>query len=77
MTHVGLPTYADSVYMELRQIELPSGIARMGTPIKVYRNRPRGNNQPYVPTHRFAGNILDTPALETWILGMDSAAAAR
>jgi Peptidase family S41 len=70
VTHVGLPTSADSVYMEVRVQELPSGAARMGVPIKVYRNRPRGHNVPYLPTHSFDGDMGDTPALEQWILGL-------
>jgi hypothetical protein len=75
-THVGRTTYADSVYMENAYVPLPSGIAELGFAVKVYRNRPRGNNQPYVPHHRFAGDISDTPALERWIQQLASTRAA-
>jgi hypothetical protein len=72
---VGRATYADSVYMEIRYQMLPSGVADLGLGVKVYRNRPRGNNQPYVPKreHRFSGDMRDTAALERWI----SALAAK
>ena len=70
VTHVGLPTSADSVYMEVRSQLLPSGAAKLGVPIKVYRNRPRGHNVPYVPKHRYDGDLGDTAALEAWMLGL-------
>jgi hypothetical protein len=70
ITHVGLPTTADSLYMEVRAAELPSGAAKLGVPIKVYRNRPRGHNVPYLPRHRYDGDLGDTPALEKWLLGL-------
>lgn len=70
VTQVGLPTSADSVYMEVRTAELPSGAAKLGVPIKVYRNRPRGHNVPYVPRHRYDGDVGDTAALEQWLTGL-------
>jgi hypothetical protein len=71
--HVGRTTAADSVYMELRFVPLPSGIARLGFATKVYRNRARGHNQPYVPHHIWNGNITDTAALERWIMSLRGA----
>jgi hypothetical protein len=78
-THVGRTTFADSVYMESRYEDLPSGVAELGLAVKVYRNRPRGNNQPYVPRpeHRFTDDIRDTAALERWILAMPAQHASR
>jgi hypothetical protein len=72
--HVGQPTSADSVYMEVRPVALPSGAARLILPIKVYRNRPRGHNVPYVPQARFEGFMGDTEALERWVEGLASGA---
>jgi hypothetical protein len=71
---VGRTTAADSVYMERRDVTLPSGIGRLAFATKVYRNRPRGNNQPYVPHHIWEGDIADTAALERWILSLPRAA---
>ncbi|MGO4327678.1 hypothetical protein AB4Z48_25605 [Cupriavidus sp. 2TAF22] len=36
--------------------------------LKLWRNRPRGNNVPYVPAWRFEGDIEDTAALRGWLL---------
>jgi hypothetical protein len=63
--------------MESSYLQLPSGVVELGFATKVYRNRPRGNNQPYVPRHRFAGDMRDTPALERWILGLAAKPAPR
>lgn len=46
---MGETTDKDSVYMDVRDIELPSKKGHFIFPIKVYRNRPRKNNQPYYP----------------------------
>lgn len=67
-THVGLPTSADSVYMEVRPVDLPSGVERLGLPVKVYRDRLRGHNEPYVPHVMYEGDINDTAAVEAWLL---------
>jgi hypothetical protein len=68
--HVGQTTSADTLYMEIRQLRLPSGIAAVSMPMKVYRGRPRGSNQPVEPAHAFTGDIADTPALERWIAAL-------
>ena len=43
----------------------------------LYRNRPRGNNQPYVPHHAWKGSMADTAALEKWILSLPVAPRER
>jgi hypothetical protein len=75
--HVGRTTSADSVYMELRNVRLPSGVAWLSFATKVYRNRPRGNNEPYVPHHTWQGSMADTAALEKWILSLPAAPRER
>lgn len=64
---VGRETSADTLYMDIRQDALPSGLGQVAVPMKVYRHRPRGSNEPLKPVHAFAGDITDTPALETWV----------
>ncbi len=64
---IGRATGADTLYMENRRYELPSGITGGSMPMKVYRGRQRGSNEPAVPVHRFAGDIGDTKALEQWV----------
>lgn len=46
--HLGETTSADSVYMVGSDSVLPSGNL-LTMPIKVWRNRRRGNNEPYIP----------------------------
>ncbi|MFN0062828.1 MAG: S41 family peptidase [Myxococcaceae bacterium] len=67
VVHVGQTTDADTLYMEVRTQELPSGISRLGLPMKVYRGRSRGHNVPLIPSHRYEGDISDTGSLETWL----------
>lgn len=68
ITFIGETTGADSVYMELRKVSLPSGKGTLGFPIKVYRNRPRGHNVPHTPDIQYKGNLQDTAELQSFIL---------
>ncbi len=63
----GQTTGADSLYMQAREIALPSKLGHLNFPMKVYRNRPRKNNEPYHPDVEFIGNIKDTKAVEEWV----------
>jgi hypothetical protein len=65
--HIGAETYADSAYMENRPVALPSGFARMGLPIKVYRGRARVSGQTYVPDILYAEADWSTEALQAWV----------
>ncbi len=49
---IGLATGADTDYMECRDVQLPSSLGTLHFPIKVYRNRARKPNEPYVPHYR-------------------------
>lgn len=46
--HLGEATGFDSIYLDVGWLTLPSGNALV-LPLKVWRNRPRGNDQPWVP----------------------------
>jgi Peptidase family S41 len=46
---IGAPSGSDSTYMEARYQALPSGLAKVTIPNKVYVNRPRANGQVYLP----------------------------
>jgi Peptidase family S41 len=48
-TLIGAPTQADSTYMEIRTELLPSQMARVILPAKIWVNRPRGNGEIYRP----------------------------
>jgi hypothetical protein len=65
--HVGQTTSADTLYMDVRRVKLPSGVTGVSMPMKVYRGRPRGANVPVVPTYLFSGDIADTAAVERWL----------
>jgi hypothetical protein len=66
--HVGAATYADAVYIDNRSVRLPSDLGWFGFSMKVYRGRPRGHNQPYVPTSPYEGMTWDTPTLQAWLI---------
>lgn len=63
----GRETGADTVYMESRSITLPSGLGVMAMPMKYYRGRARGSNQPVTPTYPFNGDMNDDAAVEAWV----------
>lgn len=64
---IGRETSADTVYMDVRFTDLPSGLTRLTLPMKVWRGRARGNNEPHTPAHVFEGDMGDDAALRTWI----------
>lgn len=64
--HVGLPTSADTLYIDVGSQLLPSG-AQFWLPLKVWRDRRRGNNQSYDPQLIFHGDINDTSAVKSWV----------
>ena len=66
--HLGQTTAADTVYMEVRGLPLPSGLGRFVVSQKVYRGRARGHNEPYVPKAKFDGPISDTPRVQAWVM---------
>lgn len=64
---IGRETSADTLYMDVRDQDLPSGLAAMAIPMKVYRGRARGNNEPQSPLHVFDGDMADESAILAWI----------
>lgn len=65
---VGKTTGADSLYMDVRTVNLPSSHGTLMFPMKVWRNRTRGNNQPYNPDIEYPGDINDSKAFEQWVM---------
>ena len=63
----GQRTGADSLYMQARTVALPSKLGHLSFPMKVYRNRKRGDNEPYRPDVEFVGDIKNTPEVEQWV----------
>jgi hypothetical protein len=65
--HAGLPTSADSLYMDVHNIALPGGRVSLSYPMKVYRNRIRGHQSFYTPAIAVTTTELDDAALVKWI----------
>jgi hypothetical protein len=70
VVHVGSVTSADTQYMESRAEQLPSGLATLVIPIKVYRGRVRPDGGYFTPTFRFDGLHWSDKALRTWVLSL-------
>jgi hypothetical protein len=68
VVHAGQTTGVDTHYMENWGMQLASGLASIGYPMKVYRNRRRGHNAAYVPKAPYEHDIRDTRTLEAWIV---------
>jgi hypothetical protein len=68
VVQLGLPTAADTVYMDLANAPLPSGLGQFSWGMKVYRDRSRGNNAWYEPKYRWPGGPMnDDEAVVRWI----------
>jgi hypothetical protein len=65
---IGQPTKADRLYMEVREVVLPSGLGIFFFPIKVWRNRWRGDKIPHMPDLPYAGDMAHTRALQKFVL---------
>ncbi|UCX03644.1 S41 family peptidase [Shewanella glacialimarina] len=70
LIHAGQETSADTVYMDVRGLNLPSNLGAFSLAQKVYRDRERGHNQSYVPQYQFNGSMTDTKGLQTWVLSL-------
>jgi hypothetical protein len=69
VVHIGGVTAADTQYMDVRRVTLPSGAATLGFAMKVYRQRGRGL-PPRQPRHLYAGDFGDHAAVERWALAL-------
>lgn len=65
--HLGQTTSADTVYIELGKAKLPSGNL-LFLPLKVWRNRLRGNNEPWVPQVPLTVDMTDDAAVRNAVL---------
>ncbi len=68
ITLIGQTTKADRLYMEVRTINLPSKLGTFSFPIKVYRNRPRKDNEPHKPD--IECDTTNTDSLKALILSI-------
>jgi len=70
VVHVGSVTSADTQYMESRTAQLPSGLATLVIPIKVYRGRVRPEGGYFTPAFQFKGLHWTDEALRAWVLSL-------
>jgi hypothetical protein len=54
---IGQETSADTNYMEVRSVPLPSGLGSFTFPMKIYRNRQRKSGETYVPDYVYVGDM--------------------
>ena len=66
VTQIGLPTYADALYIDNNTVLLPSGLTSLNYGMKVYRHRARGNNKWYEPKVRWPGGPVTDEAIARW-----------
>lgn len=64
---IGRETSADTVYMDVRGGLLPSELVYYAIPMKVWRGRQRGNNEPQMPRYVFDGDMTDSAAVQAWV----------
>ena len=67
--HLGTMTGADSMYIDTTRVQLPSGNVLV-MPLKVWRNRLRGNNEALVPDFAFDGDIDDDETVRRWLMSL-------
>lgn len=65
--HLGQTTSADTVYIELGKAKLPSGNL-LFLPLKMWRNRLRGDNEPWVPQVPLTVDMTDDAAVRNAVL---------
>ncbi|MGJ8514629.1 hypothetical protein R84865_001562 [Carnimonas sp. R-84865] len=67
---VGRETSADTFYMDNNFVfvpETPSHLTRISIPMKIYRHRFRGSNQPSRPLLEYQGDISSTQDVKAWV----------
>ena len=69
VTQVGQTTGVDTNYMEVWGGPI-SGLTWLNYPLKVYRNRRRGNNEAYAPHVHYQGSLADEAHLRDFVLNL-------
>ncbi|MGE0742962.1 MAG: S41 family peptidase [Hyphomonadaceae bacterium] len=69
---IGAPTSGDGPYMEVRNVPLPSGLAQLTIPQKVWRGMPRGALEAYQPDIAYDG-AWDDASVGAWAMGLIAA----
>lgn len=67
--HAGTMTAADTIFMDISRVDLPSGLFSLGYGHKAWTERPRGSNVPYRPAAAwtYTGDLRDNAAWKAWL----------
>lgn len=65
---MGQTTGSDSLYMDVNQVPLPSGKGTLIVPMKIYRKRPRGQNESYIPDVTYYDDMHDTSKMQHFVI---------
>lgn len=70
VVQLGTETFVDTRYndIDMPPLNLPSGLGTFNYPKKIYRKRMRGYNESWQPHVNYNGDILDTEAVQAWVL---------
>lgn len=77
VVHVGLPTNADAIYIDITHAPLPSQAANLRYSLKVYRNRSRGNNEWLTPRIVWPGGPMTDERVAAWVTELSSGAGGK
>lgn len=66
---IGMDTSGDGLLMEIRDQVLPSGLARVNLPLKIYRGRARGALEAYDADIAYDG-VWDDLSVRNWAIGV-------
>ncbi len=64
---IGLPTGADTNYLDVATAPLPSGRASLVYAMKVYRHRARAANAAYQPVLAWPGGVMTDTSVSRWV----------
>ncbi len=64
---IGLPTGADTNYLDVAFAPLPSGQASLVYAMKVYRHRTRAANAAYQPALAWPGGVMTDTSVSQWV----------
>jgi hypothetical protein len=75
VTHAGVPTSGDSIFVAQTLSVLPSGQGSISIGNKAWLDRPRASGQGFTPTAPYAGDPADENAVRAFVQGLAGGAA--
>lgn len=75
VTHAGVPTSGDSIFVGQTLLPLPSGQGSVSFGNKAWLDRPRPSGQGFTPSAPYAGDPADENAVRSFVAGLAGGAA--